>query len=307
MPPRSKLTLTGAMAQHARNVSAPGLVLPKIKDYQLKTFGWDSDRDPTVIHPSEMAKPNWCLLATYRRIVSGAWPPDPGKYDWVRENIFAAGNYIHEKYQTWMIEAGFPVWGDWRCIICNWRVRNCHQPPDETSEGHDHIWRYEEVTLDAKDQLLIAGHADVGVTGDDFLVEIKSIGLGTVRIDAPDLLERYQDDKRTDLTGLWKAINKPLKSHLKQGDIYLHLARVLGLPFKRIVYLYEFKPNQLTREFTVSYDEQRSMKLIAKAEHVMYAVEHGNPPACVKGPGGCKECNAFPTKRRTVAGTRPVS
>jgi hypothetical protein len=123
-------------------------------------------------------------------------------------------------------------------------------------------------------------------------------------MDAPELLAKYQDGKMTDLTGLWKAVTRPLKSHLRQGDVYLHLAHVLGLPFTRIVYLYEFKPNQMVKEFTITYDAERAKPLIAKAEYVMYAVEHGNPPKCIKG-SGCKDCKAFPQpRRRTVAGTR---
>lgn len=307
---RRGLTLTGAMAQHARNKSAPGLILPRVKDHMLKNFGFDAGRDPTVVHPSEMAKSDWCLLGTYRRIVSGAWPPDPGKFDFVRENIFATGNDIHAKWQGRMIDAGFQVWGDWRCRVCDEVVRNDWRPdpvlggsPRGCGYGGGHQWVYEEVTLNARRELLVAGHADCGF--DNSLVEIKSIGLGTLRIDAPDLLARYQEGKHTDLTGLWKAVTRPLKSHLIQGDIYLHLAHVLGLPFTQMVYLYEFKPNQMTKEFTIKYDRERSMQWIAKAERVKYAVEHGIPPACIKGTG-CKQCNAFPQpRRRTVAGTRP--
>ena len=103
---------------------------------------------------------------------------------------------------------------------------------------------------------------------------------------------------------VWRAITKPLRSHLVQGDVYLHLANVIGLPFDQIVYLYEFKANQMTKEFTVKYDRARSMRHIAKAEQVKYAVENGIPPECIKG-SGCKQCNAFPQpRRRTVAGTR---
>ena len=158
---------------------------------------------------------------------------------------------------------------------------------------------YKEVTLNAKSELLIAGHADCAF--DDTLVEIKSIGLGTIRMDAPDLLARHTHGKATDLTGLWRDITRPLRSHLRQGDMYLHLAHVLGLPFTQIVYLYEFKANQQCKEFTVKYDAGRSMKLIAKSDAIKYAVDNGMPPTCIK-PGTCKDCNAFPSKRRTVAG-----
>ena len=45
-----KLKLGGIMEQHARNMSAPGIILPKVKDNMLKHYGWDVGRDPTVIH-----------------------------------------------------------------------------------------------------------------------------------------------------------------------------------------------------------------------------------------------------------------
>ena len=107
------------MEQHARNMSAPGIILPKVKDNMLKHYGWDAGRDPTVIHPSEMAKDDWCPRATYLRIISGKWPPVKEKFDFVRENIFAAGNDIHTKWQDRIIDAGFPVWGDWKCRTCD--------------------------------------------------------------------------------------------------------------------------------------------------------------------------------------------
>lgn len=301
---RRSLTLTGAMKQHAQNKNAPGLILPKVKDHMLKHYGWDGDRDPTVVHPSELAKSDLCLRAVYLRIVSGKWPPEKEKFDFVRENIFATGNDIHEKWQNRIIDAGLPMWGDWKCSRCAGRFTGLEPDPEDggdcisTLTWHD--WLYDEVTLNAKAELLIAGHADGAF--DNSLVEIKSIGLGTVRMDAPDLLAQHQEGKMTDLTGLWKSINKPLVSHLRQGDVYLHLAHVLGLPFDQIVYLYEFKPNQMTREFTIKYDPERSMKMVAKAEQVKYAIESGIAPRCIRG-HGCKQCDVFP-RRRTVAGTR---
>ena len=303
---RRSLTLNGAMKEHAKNKAAPGLILPKVKDHMLKQYGWDGDRDPTVVHPSELAKSDLCLRAVYLRIKSGKWPPDKEKFDFVRENIFATGNDIHAKWQGRIIEAGLPMWGGWKCDLCDARVTGLQPAPfidDDAGCVSDggHWWSYAEVTLNAKSELLIAGHADGAF--DENLVEIKSIGLGTVRMDAPELLERYQEGKMTDLTGLWRGgIVKPLVSHLRQGDVYLHLAHVLGLPFTQIVYLYEFKPNQMTKEFTIKYDAGRSMKLVAKAEQVKYAIETGVAPPCIKKTG-CKQCNAFP-RRRTVAATR---
>jgi hypothetical protein len=302
---RSKLTLTGVMAEHARNKVAPGILLPPIHDHLLKTFSPQDGRDPTVIHPSEMAKADWCLLGTYRRIKAGVWPEE--RFDRVRENIFEEGTTIHEKWQA-RIRAVFPLWGNWKCYRCKVVYTGLEPSPEfewagdciSTLDWHD--WRYDEVHLDARATPLgIYGHADAGF--DNTLVEIKSVGIGTVRKDAPDLLKKYQDGKLTDLQGLWNAIRRPLGSHLIQGDIYLGVARELGLPFTQIVYLYECKWHQMSREFTIQYNEERSEKLLAKARAVMYALESGIPPECIKKTG-CKQCEAFPTVRRTVARTR---
>ena len=319
------LKLSGVMEQHARNMSAPGIILPKVKDHMLKQYGYDADRDPTVIHPSEIVKADWCPRATYLRITSGTWPPEKEKFDFVRENIFAAGNDIHQKWQDRMIDAGLPVWGDWECRICDEWVRNSVKPDPagysmQYGDGPIALWLttsalWRRATAGCTrrsrstpaSELLIAGHADGAF--DDTLVEIKSIGLGTLRMDAPELLERYTHGKATDLTGLWRAVTRPLRSHLAQGDTYLHLAHVLGLPFTQIVYLYEFKANQQCKEFTVKYDAGRSMKLVAKTQAVKYAVDNGLPPgsiACIN-PGLCKQCKAYPSKRRTVAGRPDVS
>lgn len=298
-----KITLDGVMAEHARNRVAPGLVLPPIHDHLLKTFGPDDDRDPRCIHPSEMAKADWCLRGTYLRILAGTWPPE--KFDRVRENIFEEGTTIHEKWQGRMRKV-FPLWGNWKCYRCRTVITGLEPCPDDggdcigTLDWHD--WRYDEVHLDArKTPLGIYGHADAGFG--DTLVEIKSVGIGTVRKDAPDLLKKYQEGKLTDMQGLWNAIRRPLNSHLKQGDIYLGVAHELGLPFTQIVYLYECKWHQMAREFTIKYDPERSEKLIAKARAVMYSLESGIPPACIKGEG-CKQCNAFGVTRRTVARSR---
>ena len=110
-----------------------GLILPKIEDHLLRTYGWDSDRDPTVVHPSELAHDDLCLLAVYRRITLGQWPPEKEDFDFVRENIFAEGNVKHELWQNRMRAAGFPLWGDWSCRICESIQHRCTE--EEAGQG----------------------------------------------------------------------------------------------------------------------------------------------------------------------------
>lgn len=290
---------TGRMAEHAKNKATPGVILPVVKERLLKDFGPDTDRDPTVIHPSEMCKPDWCPRATYERIIAGKWPDDE-KFDFVRENIFDEGNDIHTKWQN-RLRKSFPLWGNWRCLACD-NVLHDQLDPAGTRcrECHMDCWRYDEVSMIDRATTLIGGHSDGAF--DDYLVEIKSIGLGTLRIEAPSLLARFQDGRNIDLTGLWRGVERPLQGHVRQGDVYLSLANILGLPFTKMIYLYEFKPNQMTKEFTVTYDDERAAPLIAKALTVKYAVDGSKPPPECTTPGGCKQCKPYEPvkKRRTV-------
>jgi len=149
---------------------------------------------------------------------------------------------------------------------------------------------YKEVTL-IDDKLRIAGHTDGWIKGikEDCLIEIKSIGAGTLRFEAPDLLF----DAGGDLTKAWKNIRRPFRSHLLQGQMYLELAkRMYGdeAP-NEIVFLYELKADQDTKEFTVKADYEIVARAFYQAEQVIKAVEAEVMPACNIDPNGCKYCN----------------
>jgi CRISPR/Cas system-associated exonuclease Cas4 (RecB family) len=293
--------LSGKLAERSKARQSAGVVLPAVKEGMLKDYGIDTSRRWDIVHPSELShQDKFCPRAVYLRIVNG--PAEPEKFDFVRENIFAEGNDIHSRWQK-RLRKYTPLWGDWTCVICYERKTDCLEPQGSSITCR-HKWEYSEVHLDAEDEALLVGHADGGF--DNTLVEFKSVGLGTVRIEAPDLYKRHQlDGGNVDLAGLWKGISRPFGSHLNQGDIYLWIARQNGLPFTQMSYVYESKWHQLAKEFVVEYDEKRSLRLVVQARSVMYAVQERSEPAC-RLPGKCEMCKPFDaiaaaTPKRTVA------
>ena len=288
--------LSSKLAERSKARMAAGVVIPAVKTQMLKDFAAGEDRPWNVVHPSELShQDRFCPRAVYIRITEGPLPP--AKFDFVRENIFDEGHAIHAKWQARLRKA-VPLWGDWECIVCG-RVDRDSLEPDEgvccVAPGeHGHIWEYTEVTLNAKAQALLSGHAD-GAFGNT-LVEIKSVGEGTVRIEAPGLYQRHLVDGQVDLKALWKDISGPFRTHMNQGDIYLWICKQRGLPFNEISYLYESKWNQLVKEYVIPYDEERSLVLVDQAKAVHYAVKHGDEPEC-KFPGACGECKPYDERR----------
>jgi hypothetical protein len=150
---------------------------------------------------------------------------------------------------------------------------------------------YKEVTL-IDDELCIAGHTDGWIKGigNDCLIEIKSVGSGTLRYEAPELL--YNADN--DLVKAFNNIKRPFRSHLLQGQMYLELAKRM---FKdeapnEIVFLYELKADQSYKEFVVKADYEIVDRIFFKAEKLMKAIDAKQMPECNINPEqGCKSCN----------------
>src|SRR5439155_17805179 len=137
-----------------------------------------------------------------------------------------------------------------------------------------------EVPLDGEARYLVAGHADGAVLDIRSLIEIKTIGTGTIRIEEPELVRRHTkkttDGKSIlDLDSLWNGIKRPFPSHRRQGQIYLHLANLMGLDVDRIVFLYENKANQQPKEFSIGYDPDATHELFETARDIKFAVADG--------------------------------
>jgi hypothetical protein len=180
------------------------------------------------------------------------------------------------------------LYGKFMCLACE--VTTIGISPACKDCGRKDVMEYREVTL-LDDKLRIAGHTDGWIKGigNDCLIEIKSIGAGTLRFEAPDILA----DANGDLTKAFNNIRRPFRSHLLQGQMYLELChRMYGEEAPtEIVFLYENKADQATKEFTVKADYEIVQRIFFSAEKLMKAVDAKKMPECNVNPEGCKSCN----------------
>lgn len=241
-------------------------------------------RRTDVLHPSEIIKPDWCHRYSYYLLKGGE--PKTEKPSLRLQNIFDEGHYIHEKWQSRFAEMGV-LYGYWYSPTDSagmWGLSS------EVNTGPS-VYEYREVPL-VYEPLRMQGHADGWIKGikDDCLIEIKSIGAGTLRFEAPELL--YDADG--DVTKAWKNIRRPFRGHLLQGQMYLELAqRQFGdAAPKEIVFIYELKADQDYKEFTVKADYEIVSRIFFSAEKLIKAVENDKMPDCNISPEeGCKSCN----------------
>lgn len=249
------------------------------------------DRDQSYIHPSDIIKSEWCALAQYHAI-KGNYQETRDKTTLRLASIFAEGHTIHAKWQNWFSEMGV-MYGKWYCETDNNSVWGLSS---EVNNGTG-IYDYAEVPL-RSDKHMMRGHADGWIKGlgDDCLIEIKSIGTGTIRMEMPALMVQYNNDIDT----VWKNIRTPLRSHQLQGQVYLHLCHLMveeGLLETApddIVFIYELKANQEYKEFVVRYNPEYTADIFDKALDVAWAVNNDRPPVCnIDSEKGCKRCAPF--------------
>jgi len=240
-------------------------------------------RDQSYLHPSDLIKSEWCALHAYHQL-TGNYVATQDKPTLRTQSIFDEGHAIHHKWQTWIKQMGN--------LYGLWSLR------DGTTEwGTSLDGDYREVPLQSKKHK-IKGHSDGWVKGlgNDFLIEIKSMGAGTIRMEAPSILIGANGD----LEAAWRAIKQPFRSHMLQGQVYLHLCHLMveeGLiesAPESIVFIYELKANQDYKEFEVMYDPEYVADIFENALDVAWAVDNKRPPACNIDPvNGCKRCATF--------------
>lgn len=297
-----------------------GVLIPELRKVALATAddghpgGWDH------IHPSEMAKADWCPRATYYRISTGK--EHSGSFSFVMENIFDEGHDIEAKWQARMRQTK-KLWGSWQCLICEQWSEPGWEPSRMAGrclvDHVQHIWTYKEVHL-VDTESLIWGQEDGGIwdaelNNEDnppYMVEIKSIGAGTLRYDAPDLLKRHYAETVNggmmyDYESIWSELNRPLLAHVKQANVYLWLAKQMGLPFTSVRFLYEFKFNQQVKEFAITLSDDIIEPLLTTAAEVRYALKEKIPPDCATDISGCKYCQPYEEKNGPAKGAVAVS
>lgn len=245
-------------------------------------------RRTDVLHPSEMAKSDWCLRASYFAL-TGA-PVKKETPNLRLQSIFDEGHFIHAKWQNWFSEMG-NLHGNWSCVVCTTLFVGTSPKQCPGCNAYQHFLTYKEVPL-IDTNLRIAGHADGWIKGigEDCLIEIKSIGTGTIRIEAPELIAKADGD----LQGAWRSIRRPFRTHLMQGQIYLELMKRIGHDVNEIVFIYELKADQDYKEFLVKADFELVESKFIKAQQVCEAVEADTPLECTNNPGfTCKSCEQF--------------
>lgn len=266
-----------------------------------------AERRDDVIHPSEMAHSDWCPRATYLRITAAregrAIPKEAHRFQ--LENIFEEGHEYHRKWQARFRRLG-RLRGRWICNACQhlWKDVSPEYCPECGAPAA--AIDYAEVGLSDPEHL-IYGNADGEVISlvedeDDVLLEVKSVGEGTVRMELPQVLAKntYETQDKTwgrtikliDMRGVWKDITKPFGPHLKQGLIYLRLRNDPRI--NRICFLYEFKPTSAVKAFYVTRNDELIDDLWEIAADIVWALDHGGrPPRCIDRSGPCANCKPY--------------
>jgi hypothetical protein len=244
------------------------------------------DRSTIVLHPSEIIKRDYCrragffLLSGHTKIAENP--------NLRLQSIFDEGHTIHAKWQRWFQEMGV-LYGRFTCTACDFSIFDigmvtCPHCGKDTME-------YREVTL-IDESLRIAGHTDGWIKGigDDTLIEIKSIGPGTIRSEAPNLFM----DAGANFMEAWKNVRRPFPTHIMQGQVYLELMQRMGHDVNEIVFIYELKADQDYKEFSVKRDYELVRHVFDNAKLVVDAVDAGVAPDCNNNPGGtCKQCEPY--------------
>lgn len=244
------------------------------------------DRSTTVLHPSEIIKKDFCHRASYF-LLSGHTKVAE-KPALRLQSIFDEGHAIHAKWQRWFQEMGV-LYGRFTCVACQFSMFDLG-PVTCPGCGRDTM-EYREVTLH-DDKLRIKGHTDGWIKGlgEDTLIEIKSIGPGTLRSAVPNLVM----DAGGDFMKAWNNVRRPFPEHILQGQMYLELMHRMGHEVEEIVFLYELKADQSFKEFSVKRDPEMVVHIFDKAEKIVKAVEAGIAPQCNNNPGGtCKQCDPY--------------
>ena len=288
------------------------ILLGPIQRHLLAQGEFGAGRRHDVIHPSELARPDFCERAVYYRL--SGWQVPKDEHAFQLEVIFAQGHGYHDKWQSWIWDIGM-LRGRFRCLACahgDWSSKAepwfavAPKACPECGASRYHL-QYGEVPVRLP-KYRIAGHSDGDIdverTGDpegkpsDPLLEIKSVGEGTVRFEAPKLIVKHtkrvlvNDTEKnwTDWNALWRDIRRPFISHVKQGALY-----ALAKDRTSMLYVYEFKPTGAIKEFEVTFDFEIIADELERCLDLLYAVEKEKPPRCPHG--GCEKCEAYEALR----------
>lgn len=244
----------------------------------------DGSRRSDVLHPSEIVKSDWCHRASYHLLRGAEKPAETKRLR--SETVFSTGHEVHAKYQRWLYEMGVLV-GDYSCRACKHRWQD--RSPLACPNCKGIACTYDEVQV-ISDRHRIHGKADglVEGLGDPFVLEIKSIGPGTLRMEQPQLLADHDGD----ILKAWRDIKRPFLGHRRQVTLYAEILQV-----DDIVILYELKATNEVREFVIKRNPALIEDVLEAALDLDYAVRNERIPDCnVGGEKLCTKCKPFEEK-----------
>lgn len=223
-----------------RLLNSPYRLLAPVERHLIGHYQKSNEaRDTDHLHPSEICKRDWCPRSSYYKITGHPTPPE--RLSLQRMNIFEEGHSIHRKWQNWFKESGILV--------------------------------QDEVPVVDKEHRII-GHADAIVEDKKgkAVVEIKSVGVGTIRMEDYSMFAPYAKKEIT-IDDLWNSIKYPFDSHVRQVQLYMHC-----LDIHEALVLYEWKPTQDVKEFAVQFQPEVVAPILASCHTVVRSLEADTPP-----------------------------
>jgi len=263
-------------------------VLGKVERHVLSTPR-DVSRRSDLLHPSAMVSPTWCHRASYFHLLGHEPAPRPITLN--QHMIFAEGHRIHEVWQDVFKDMG-TLYGMWEIVETGatyWGFASDH--------NDKYTVKYREVPLD-NDDLMITGHADGWLVGfgEPLLLEVKSIGIGSMRYYSPGLVKADSD-----FAAAWKAIETPFESHISQVQLYLKLLELSDhetTPQEAVI-IYESKVNQEVKEFVIRKDSWGINHILDAAKMIVEAVKTKTPPDCNNGGRMlCQGCKGYKDEQK---------
>lgn len=279
---------SGALKKFVAAGKTPSRVIGSVERYVISKPR-DLSRRTDVIHPSAMVKASWCHRGQYFELL-GHEPSKAANPASLRQLLtFEEGHRIHARWQGWLGDMGqlYGAWGCNTCKVISWSVGT----PCPKCDSAD--LKYLEVPVSNK-ALRIQGHADGWLKGfgDDLLLEVKSVGEGTIRWEAPEMMMQYDNDFKK----VWSNLKAPFSTHIMQAQVYMKLLELSNPEDhpKEALFIYESKPTQEIKEFVIRKSDFGVTALFESAAMIVAAVAAGTPPSCnVGGAHMCASCKDF--------------
>jgi hypothetical protein len=241
----------------------------------------DNSKHRKGIYPAEMSHGDKCVRAIHYRLTDV--PPAPSPMSIVTERIFDFGNISHGWWQKQWWDMGI-LKGDFACHGCGlvWEGLSPHECP-RCGMGRAFLI-YREVPFKSEEYGVV-GRADADTTTDG-LIEVKTVGVGSIRWEAPHLVQKHG----TDWDALWRDIKHPFPSHRKQGMLYCFF-----LNREKIKFIYDPKfvsaaPKEFDIVFNRDYIEDILQECLEINKRVADNLTPRRPPWAEKNHRTCQRC-----------------